>query len=203
MKIYYMPQGSPDWHAIRKGKLTASHAQAIAANGKGLQTYVREIVTAMINEPEHYTNKDMERGNELEPIARIAYEFENDVTVQQVGFIEYNEFAGCSPDGLVESDGGIEIKARNDKIHFGLLLGDNISSGTIWQIQMNLLITGRKWWDFRSYNPNFRQSSFTKRIYPDEAKFEKLRKGLVAGEQMLKDLLKNENIQRELLIKKI
>lgn len=193
-----MIQGSPEWFEVRKGKMTASHGTAIAANGKGLVTYCREIVIAMISEPEHYVNKDMERGNEYEPIARQAYEFENNVTVQQVGFIEHNEYSGCSPDGLIGTDGGLEIKARNDKIHFGLLIGDAVDSGTQWQIQMNLLFTGRKWWDFCSYNPHFKMSLFQKRFYPDPIKQQKLKLGLVSGEKMIKELLQNENIKNEL-----
>ena len=50
---------------------------------------------------EVYSNEHTARGNELEPLARGVYELENMVTVDQVSFIEYNEFIGCSPDGLV------------------------------------------------------------------------------------------------------
>jgi len=196
--IYYMKQGTPEWFEIRKGRLTASHATAIGNNGKGLKTYVRDIVQNMIHEPDYYSNKDIERGNELEPIARALYEFQNNVSVIEVGFVTYNDYAGCSPDGLIGSDGGLELKARNDRIHLGLLLGDNVDSSAIWQIQMCLLVTGRKWWDFGSYNPNFKQSLFIKRFTPDAVKHEKLKEGLSAGEKMIKNILNNPNIKDEL-----
>ena len=196
--IHDMLQGTPEWHEIRKRRMTASHGTAIGSNGKGLITYVREIVQAMIHEPPNYTNKDMDRGNELEPIARSVYEFENNVTVREVGFITYGDYAGCSPDGLVDNDGGLELKARNDKIHLGLLLGDKVDSGTIWQMQMCMLVTGRKWWDFGSYNPNFKQSLFKQRFLADPVKHEKLEAGLKAGEAMLKLLLENPNVINEL-----
>ena len=196
--IYGMKQGSPEWFAIRRGRLTASHATAIGNCGKGLTTYVRDIIQNMIKEPENYTNKDMERGNELEPIARQVYEFEYGVEVVEVGFITYGDYAGCSPDGLIGDDGGLELKARNDKIHLGLLLGDKVDSGTVWQMNFNMLVTGRKWWDFGSYNPNFKKSLIVQRFYPEIVKQDALINGIAKGVGLLKQLLENENIINEL-----
>ena len=191
-------QQSDEWFEVKKGKMSASHATAIGNCGKGLETYCRQIVKDMIVPRQFYTNKDIERGNELEPIARTTYEFETGSPVKQIGFITYNDFVGCSPDGLVGEDGGLELKARNDDIHFGLLLGDSVDSSAIWQMNMNMLITGRKWWDFGSYNPNFKKSLFTKRFYPDEQKFTALLKGFSIGEELIKQLLSVENIKYEI-----
>lgn len=198
--IYHwdIQQQSPEWFEIKRGKMSASHATAIGNCGKGLETYCRQIIQEMICEKVSYTNKDMERGNELEPIARITYEFENSCEVKQIGFITYSDHVGCSPDGLVNHDGGIEMKARNDSIHLGLLLGDSVDSSTVWQMNMCMLITGRQWWDFCSYNPNFKQSLFVQRFYPDQPKFEALLKGFHFGKKMIEELLSNPNIQREL-----
>ena len=64
-------QGTPEWHELRKGKMTGMHGAAIGNYGKGLETYCRKVVRGMfIEEPPGYVSKDMERGNELEPIAR-------------------------------------------------------------------------------------------------------------------------------------
>jgi hypothetical protein len=198
-------QQTPEWFELKKCKMSASHATAIGNCGKGLETYVRNLVKELIVERQSYTNKDIDRGNELEPIARLTYEFETGCTVKQVGFITYSDFVGCSPDGLIDEDGmsvtengGLELKARNDDIHFGLLLGDPVDSSTIWQMNMCMLITGRKWWDFGSYNPNFKQSLFVKRFYPDQAKFSALLRGFEIGEKMIKELLEMPNIKNEL-----
>ena len=66
----------------------------------------------------------MDRGNELEPIARDMYELEKGFEVEQVGYIEpdNDELVLVSPDGLVEDDGMIEIKSVNDANHFALIL---------------------------------------------------------------------------------
>jgi exodeoxyribonuclease (lambda-induced) len=190
MKIHKMEQCSDEWFAIRKGKLTASNAQAISANGKGLETYVYSLLAEKYsNNKEHYTNSDMDRGVELEEQARMTYEIENNA-VEQVGFIEIDELVGCSPDGLVGKDGGIEIKCVNDVNFFKILINGEkaIETKYLWQCQMCLLVTGRKWWDLVFYNPNFDKNMFILRIFPDEEKQEKLKEGIKKGRELIKIL---------------
>jgi len=191
MIIHNMEQGSDEWHAIRKGRMTASHAQEIGNNGKGLDTYIFKIMAAYYSsgEVDNFTNRHMERGNELEDQARSIYELENDVVVDQVGFIELDEFSGCSPDGLIADDGGLEIKCHDDVGHFKLLTGKPIESKYLWQIQMSLLVTGRKWWDYMAYNPNFEQATIVRRIEPDKKFHDQLIAGLDIGKTKIKDLL--------------
>jgi predicted phage-related endonuclease len=192
MTIYECEQKSDEWFSLRKGKMTASHAQAIGNNGKGLDTYIIGLMAEYYSsgEKEMFSNFHTDRGNELEPQARSIYELTTGQTVQEVGFIEYDEFTGCSPDGLVGEDGGLEIKCLNDVAHFKHLLNgaDEIDSGYIWQIQMNLLITGRKWWDYVAYNPNFQQSTFVHRFTPDEEMHKKLLTGITEGAKKIKDI---------------
>lgn len=192
MKIHSFEQLSDEWFAIRKGKMTASHAQAIGTNGKGLDTYIMEIMSEYHSsgKKEHYTNGDIERGIELEEFAREMYELETDSKIDQVGFIEHSEFAGCSPDGLIGKEGGVEFKALKDINHFKMIVNGEkeIESKYLWQIQMCLFITGRKWWDFVSYNPNYKKSLLIFRIEPDETKEEKLKEGMKTGEKKIKDL---------------
>jgi len=192
MKIHQIEQGSPDWFTIRLGKLTASNAQAIGNVGKGLETYVYEMLAEKYSsgENEQYTNSHIERGNELEALARSLYEMERGVEVQQVGFVEYNEFVGCSPDGFVGEDGGLEIKCHADKKHFRMLVNGEkeIDSAYIWQVQMNLIITGREWWDLVFYNPNYEKTMIVFRITPDTKKFAALESGFEVGEKLIKEL---------------
>lgn len=193
MKLYILEQGTPEWFEIRKGKMTASHATAIGNNGKGLETYCKEIIRKELSSnEENYSNKDTERGNELEPIARQLYEMETGNSVQTVGFIEHDKDIGCSPDGLIGKDGGLEIKCPDDKSFFEYILDKEnaISSDYIWQIQMNLLITNRQWWDLVIYNPNFKNSMFIFKITPDKEKFKALEKGFKVGKKLLKEIRK-------------
>lgn len=189
MKIHNMEQKSEEWFAIRKGKMTASHAQAIATNGKGLDTYILEMMSEYYSsgEKEYYSNKDTERGNELEPIAREWYEMKTDNKVEEVGFIEFDEYAGCSPDGLIGDDGLVEIKCPNDNNYFKVLLNGEkaIESKYVWQVQMQMLLMGRKWCDLVYYNPNFKESIKIFRIELDDAKTTKLSEGLRAGREKI------------------
>ena len=125
MKTYNMEQRTPEWFEIRKGKMTASNAQAIGANGAGLKTYIYTLMAEKFsNNKVSFSNADTERGVELEENARLTYQIAHH-DVQEVGFIEMDEFVGCSPDGLIEEDGGIEIKCVND-VNFLKLIVDGI-----------------------------------------------------------------------------
>lgn len=189
MLVHEVDQKSEEWFAIRKGKMTASHAQAIGNDGKGLETYITELMAEYysIGERDTYTSKHMDRGNDLEEQARVIYELETGNEVSQVGFVEYNKFAGCSPDGLVDDKGEIEIKCPDDKGYFKYLLyGEKaIDSCYIWQMQMQLLVTKREWCDFVAYNPNFHKSIFIVRIFADKDKHEKLLAGFKTGEELI------------------
>jgi dihydrofolate reductase len=131
----------------------------------------------------------MERGVELEEAARMTYELEHD-RVEEVGFIELDEFAGCSPDGLIGKDGGIEIKCPNDVNFFKLLVDGEkaIDAKYLWQVQMCLLVSERKWWDLTFYNPNFDKNMLVFRITPELAKQEKLIMGIEKGKNIIKNI---------------
>lgn len=189
MKIIECEQGTEEWHACRNGRLTGSNAQCIASNGKGLETYCYQILAEKYsNNRDHYTNEDMVRGNELEAQARMTYSIMTGNEVQQVGFLELDELSGCSPDGLVNEDGGLEIKCPTDVVYFKLLLSNKFDTKYFWQCQMFLLVSGRKWIDLVAYNPNFEKSIIIQRIEKDLASQEKLIIGLEKGRTLIRDL---------------
>lgn len=193
MKIHNFEQRTDEWYAIRKGKMTASNAETIITNGKGLETYIYNLMAEYYSsaEKENYINADMQRGIDLEPEARLEFEFYTDLDVQEVGFVEYNEFIGVSPDGLIGDDGLIEIKCPNDSIYFKLLLSNNIKPEYIAQMQMQMYVTDRQYCYFVSYNPNFEKSLYIKKINRDEEMIEKLKKGLERGTELIKEIKKN------------
>ena len=198
MKIHNdIIQGTPEWFSARVLHATASHAQAIGNNGKGLETYIIEIMSEYLSsgEKEQISNNHTERGIELEPTARSIYELENDCEVEQIGFCELNDFIGCSPDGLVGEEGMIEIKCPEDKVYFDIIINEKIDSGYIWQCQMNMLVLERKYCDLIFYNPNFEKSMKIFRLLPDEVMFEKLKVGFQnAEEQIIKLISKYKEI---------
>lgn len=193
MKIHNVEQGTQEWLDLRKLKLTASKADAIAMAGKGLETLCLELVAEYFsNTPtEQYINSDMERGNELESEARNIYSLETGNKVLQVGFVEHSENCGCSPDGLVNDEGLVEYKCPNNKNYIYLLYTDKIDSKYIWQMQMQMLITGRKWCDFVAYNPNFDKYIYIKRVVADLEMQEKLLRGIKLGTEKIQEIVSN------------
>lgn len=114
-----------------------------------------------------YTSPDMERGNMSEPYAREVYS-ENYAPATTLGFM-VRDFGGYrlgfSPDGLVGDDGLIEIKAPRQKKHLATILADEVPAEHMPQCQAGLLVSGRDWIDFVSYNSGM--PLFVKRVLPD------------------------------------
>lgn len=190
MQVHNFPQYSPEWWEIRSLKMTASHAQAIGNCGKGLETYITELVADHFSKApkDSYSNRHMEHGLETEPEAALIYQAETLADVQEVGFVVFNEYVGCSPDRLVDDDGLLEIKCLSDKVYFQLLISGQIESKYLWQMQMQMICTDRKWCDFFAYNSNFDKHFWTKRFYPDEKYTGKLFDGFAKGEEMICEL---------------
>lgn len=192
MQIHLCEQGSEQWHAVKKGKMSASHAQEIANAGAGLTSYIYEMMAEVYSSApkETYTNEDMERGVTYEADARSLYELERGVTVETVGFVETDEYVGCSPDGCIGEEGLIEIKSHNEAKHLRLFIEgvDGIESKYIWQMQMQMMLTDRKWCDYVAFNPNFKQTLIIHRIEADPEAHEKLRKGLEKGKKLIEEI---------------
>lgn len=161
LEVFDCEQGSPDWHQCRLGIPTASEFSTVLAKGKDggasitrakyLRTLAAEILTGEL-EPDSYTNVHMERGKVQEDEAREMYAFMVDEEPQRVGFIR-NGNAGASPDSLIGSDGGLEIKTalrhiQIDRLQRGVLPPEHRA-----QVQGCMWIAERGWWDFVSYAP--------------------------------------------------
>lgn len=189
MKIHNFDQYSPEWWGIRKMRLTASHAQAIASNGAGLKTYVYDIMRPLYSiEPEEpYTNKALERGLELEDSAAMVYSFTTGVKTKKVGFVTNGDYIGVSPD-LFADDGLAEIKCPEDKTYFRYMVERKIDSGYMWQMQMQMMICKKKWCDYVVYNPNFEKDLIVQRVDADLDKFKKLAIGIRSGKKMIKEI---------------
>lgn len=163
-------QHSDEWFEMKRGKMSGSNADKIMSTRKN--SYVDELITQHFLwhiEPS-YTSKDMQRGTDLEPVARELYEKETLTTVEEVGLITIDDYTCYSPDGLVGDDGLIEIKCRNAVIHKQILLSNEPHSADIDQLQFGLAITGRKWIDYVHFNPDFVEGLqlVIIRVYPDE-----------------------------------
>jgi len=172
IEIFTCEQGSPEWFQVRLGLPTGSEFGTVLASGRGggesktRRTYLYKLAAERITgDPmENYVSKDMERGKALEPEARAYYEMLNDVAIERIGFIK-NGRTGCSPDGLIGKDGGLEIKVV---LPHTLVAAHAHPSGTIPpeyvpQVQGNIWCSEREWFDFLLYCPKL--PAFLVRVY--------------------------------------
>lgn len=178
-----MEQGSPEWFEARLGRVTASRISDVmmSPTTKGYQNYRAELVCERLTgEPvEKYVSAAMLHGTETEPQARAFYELETGLDVIQTGFITHPSIAmsGASPDGLIGSDGGLEIKCPQMSNHIKILTGGEIDDAYMLQMQWGMECTDREWWDFVSFCPSFpcELQMHRQRIRRDDPLIEKIR----------------------------
>jgi len=149
------PQKSEQWFADRIGRLTGSRVGAVlglspfATRADVLREMVREYAGA---EKEFVGNVATEYGNDNESVALTEYEAITGNIVDSVGLVVHpvHNWLAASPDGLVDDNRGLEIKApysRNlkaieDQPHYYA------------QIQLCLAVTGRVVWDYFAWTPD-------------------------------------------------
>jgi putative phage-type endonuclease len=155
-------QGTDEWKQQRLGKVTASRISDVTAKtktgwGASRNNYMAELLVERLtgNPTDSYKSPAMQWGTDQEPVARAAYEFMHDCTVDACGFIEHPTLAmtGASPDGLIGADGLVEIKCPNTATHIETLSGGTVPGAYIAQIQWQLACTNRKWCDWVSFDP--------------------------------------------------
>lgn len=156
-------QGSPEWMALRCGKVTASRVADIMRKTKSgvsasRQRYLGELVAERLTGLPYvgFKSQDMEWGNATEEDARNHYAFITDATLIEVAFVDHPTIAlsGCSPDRLVGEEGLLEIKCPATHTHIETLLEGNVDPDyqkqICWQMACH---PGRRWTDFVSYDP--------------------------------------------------
>ncbi len=151
-------QRTPEWHEARRCRITASAARHALAKrgGKGRQGYVEKLVEDLEGIPD-FAEEDnppwFVDGVYYESWARGWYSWTFDKDVRETGFIVHDEYQwlGCSPDGMLDPDGGMEIKYRKSLKTFQEHSAKGTVAGVMPQVQTTLFITGRQWWDYVNY----------------------------------------------------
>lgn len=158
-----MEQRTDEWFSARLGHVTASRVSDVLSKIKtgessSRKNYRTELVIERLTnqKSESFVNNAMQRGVELEPLARAAYEVKTGNLVDEVGFVKHPkiEWFGCSPDGLVNDDGLglIEIKIPNSATHLDYLESGKPPNKYITQMMAQMACTGREWCDFVSFD---------------------------------------------------
>jgi YqaJ-like viral recombinase domain len=124
---------------------------------EGADDLINDLIAQRISggvplEVESYTSHAMQYGIDTEPEARQWYATYTRNSVRRVGFVTTADGRfGCSPDGLIEPDGGLELKCPLLKTHVGYLRDGGLPSEYKCQVHGCLAVTGAKWWDFVSF----------------------------------------------------
>jgi putative phage-type endonuclease len=180
-------QGSDEWRLARCGSLGASRvADAIAKTKSGWGASRANLMAELIAErltgvpAEGYTNAAMQWGTATEPQARAAYEWHTGHTVEEVGLIRHPSIQGthASPDGLVGTDGLIEVKCPNTATALDTLLGGKVPERYQVQMAWQMRCCDRVWCDFVSFDPRLPENlrMFTKRVHRDDVMIARLEK---------------------------
>lgn len=173
-------QGSPEWLALRVGKVTASRVADVIARtktgwGASRANYQAELIIERLTgcSTPSFTNAAMQWGTDQEPYARQAYSLAHGVDVFECAFVTHPEIhmSGASPDGLVGDDGLLEVKCPQSATHLETLLTGEVPAKYVTQMQWQMACTGRSWCDFASFDPRMPEPMrlFVKRVPRDHS----------------------------------
>lgn len=160
-----MLQQTDTWWASRLGRATASRVKDIMAKGRNgapsavRTNYMMQLLCERLTgtREEGYTNAAMQRGNDLEPIARAAYEMYEDCEVLEVGLILHPSIDGfgASPDGVIMLEGrrrGLEIKCPNTAQHIAVIQSGKHDTQYEWQMLAQMACADLESVDFVSFD---------------------------------------------------
>lgn len=175
IEIFNMTQGEPEWFQCRLGLPTASRFSDVMAKGAGKtrRSYMLKLAAEILTgQPrEEFPTPAMERGRAMEAEARDLYAFTRDIEIEQVGFIR-NGQKGASPDGLIGTDGEVEIKTKRGDLLVELLLDGSFPNEHFWQCQGSLWVCEREWIDLVCFWPGL--PLHVKRLYRDDGAIHEL-----------------------------
>jgi len=157
------PQGSDEWIAARRGRITGSRFKVTRERLKNgnltakATLYAKDIARERLGgkAASVFVNGAMKFGVEQEPLARQAYETMTGNIVQEVGFAASDcGLLGLSPDGLIGNDGVLEIKTIVGSENLFQSVVDGDISEYIDQINGYLLFLDRQWVDLCLWSPD-------------------------------------------------
>lgn len=163
MKIISCDQGSTEWALARAGVVTASEADSLITpkfavrKGDGLQTYLHQKLAGRVMgyEGDGGGTFAMNQGKVMEELALPWFEFQFGVSIRRVGLcLSDDGKTGCSPDGLIGENSGIEVKCPTPPVHLRYLLANRVPDDYLAQVHFSMYVTGRTQWVFVSYSPH-------------------------------------------------
>lgn len=215
-------QRTLDWFRDRLGMFTGSRIADLMTKGRGKDDVFSKTAMAYIYEVAYermlddnvvgddtqfgyyldetnVTSKAMRWGTENEPLARQRYEEATLEVVRETGSVHHPNHVtfSASPDGLVGTDGCLEIKCvgkTNWVRYLGIKDGDTlkiIEPRYYWQVQAEMACTGREWCDFVCYNPFVKEPLHIARIARNDADIDTMTERVVLAEEIIQRTILN------------
>lgn len=183
-----MEQRTEEWISARLGRVTASKVKDVMTKGRGgapsatrtnyMMQLLCERLTGIPGGPDLSNNAAVQRGAELEPMARSAYELFADCEVVETGLVLHPRIDGfgASPDGIVGERGLLELKAPNTSTHIATLRSGTHDSSYDWQMLAQMACTGRDWVDFVSFDDRLPEELqyFCARFHRDDKRIQEM-----------------------------
>lgn len=151
-------QRTPEWYSSRCARVTASAISNVMMDKSkaGYRNYMAQLVCERLTgqATETYTSPAMQHGIDTEAEARAAYSARVGQLVEEVGFIKHPKLeAGASPDGLVGTEGLVEIKCLQPAASLDIIESKKVPTEHRLQMQWQMAVTGRDWCDYVVYQP--------------------------------------------------
>ena len=161
-----IPQGSPEWFAVRCGKITASRLGDIMRKTKwGESTYKAKVRLELAIEritgksvSSVVMNQAMRDGVDREPDARTLFEAVTGKEVALCGSFDHPTIVNtsASPDGLLRGENAVlEIKCPTHATHAKNLMSETMPKNYIYQVQWQIACTESDYAYFASYHPDY------------------------------------------------
>lgn len=187
MIVHPAPQKSAEWLLARATIPTASEFSNLVTPKFEIRkwstempnTYLcRKLAEKWLGGPlMGFNSFATEQGEIVEEEGIRSLEFEFGWKVQRVGLVLTDDkLIGCSPDGLIGEDDGLELKCPNPETHIKYLLNGDLPPDYGPQVHGALLVTGRTKWTFVSYRR--RMPPFIFHVPKDDAIQDKLSEAL-------------------------
>lgn len=180
-------QSDGNWLADRTACLTASRMADVFDVTKAGKPGAKRIALIKAIAAERMTGQPvknavlprMQYGLEREPDARTRYEMETGRIVMLTGFIPHPEidWCGCSPDGLLQPDGLIEIKVPETTTMLDYIAAGVVPDLYKPQMLLQLACTRRSWVDFVAFDDRIQSRSrqlFIRRYEPPVEEIERV-----------------------------
>lgn len=200
-----------EWMRLRSGRFTCSRFGDLMVSGRKkdepfgvtAKTYIWQIAAERAGSFKfEFDSAPTRWGKEHEFQVIVNYCLKNAIDNMKHGpdtWHEFQDYAGGTPDALIDEDGCLEIKCPYDpSVHIRYIDEGGVPQQYRWQVIGHLLVTGRQWCDFVSFDPRVELQHL--RTYTYRLERDSVNKELSMLEERLE--LANEEVKRVLAPKK-